>query len=142
MIEEWRPVVGFEGLYEVSNLGRLRGARRKGTDGRISRPCGYVRIRLYRDGVGYAVKVHRLVLEAFVGPCPSEMEGCHNNGKPDDNRVTNLRWDTRGHAKLTIAAVIEARNLNKAGASYNSLAKRYGVSSSTMRSAIVGKTWA
>ncbi len=38
--------------------------------------------------------VHRLVLEAFVGPCPPGMEGCHNNGDPWDNQLSNLRWDT------------------------------------------------
>jgi hypothetical protein len=39
--------------------------------------------------------VHRLVLEAFVGPCPAGMEACHNNGVRTDNRLENLRWDTR-----------------------------------------------
>lgn len=39
-------------------------------------------------------KVHRLVLEAFVGPCPIGMEGCHNDGVPEHNRLGNLRWDT------------------------------------------------
>jgi hypothetical protein len=39
-------------------------------------------------------KVHRLVLETFVGPCPDGMECCHNNGDPADNRLENLRWDT------------------------------------------------
>lgn len=49
--------------------------------------CIYWRGRKYR--------VHRLVLEAFVGPCPPGMECCHNNGNPADNRLENLRWDTR-----------------------------------------------
>lgn len=39
-------------------------------------------------------QVHRLVLEAFVGPCPAGMVGCHNNGDHTDNRLENLRWDT------------------------------------------------
>lgn len=39
--------------------------------------------------------VHHIVLEAFVGPCPEGMEGCHNDGDPTNNRVDNLRWDTR-----------------------------------------------
>lgn len=38
--------------------------------------------------------VHRLVLEAFVGPCPFGMEGCHNDGDPTNNNLVNLRWDT------------------------------------------------
>ncbi len=39
--------------------------------------------------------VHRLVLETFVGPCPDKQECCHNNGNSLDNRISNLRWDTR-----------------------------------------------
>jgi hypothetical protein len=48
-------------------------------------------------GVGKVVcrYVHRLVLEAFVGPCPEGMEACHNNGDTADNRLVNLRWDTK-----------------------------------------------
>lgn len=39
--------------------------------------------------------VHRLVLEAFVGPCPSGMEACHKDGDGSNNKLSNLRWDTR-----------------------------------------------
>ncbi len=56
---------------------------------------GYHQVALYRDGQKHWFMVHRLVLEAFVGPCPEGMEGCHNNGNPADNRLSNLRWDTR-----------------------------------------------
>lgn len=45
------------------------------------------------------VAVHRLVLEAFVGPCPPGMECCHNNGVASDNRLCNLRWDTSSENK-------------------------------------------
>lgn len=109
VLEEWRPVVGYEGLYEVSNLGRVRGLdriianNRPGTTrtwrGRILRQTirdtGHRTLHLARDGHPRARGVHCLVLEAFVGPCPPGMEACHNNGIPNDNRLTNLRWDTR-----------------------------------------------
>ena len=42
-------------------------------------------------------KIHRLVLENFIGDCPVGMEGCHNNGIADDNRLSNLRWDTHSN---------------------------------------------
>ena len=45
-------------------------------------------------GIGGTKYIHRLVLEAFVGPCPEGMETCHNNGVRTDNRLENLRWDT------------------------------------------------
>lgn len=55
---------------------------------------GYLRAKLTRDAKSKLIMVHRLVLEAFVGPCPDGLEGCHGNGIPDDNRLDNLRWDT------------------------------------------------
>lgn len=51
-------------------------------------------VSLRRDNETVITRVHRLVLEAFVGPCPHWMEGCHNDGNPLNNAVTNLRWDT------------------------------------------------
>lgn len=107
---EWRPVVGFPG-YEVSNMGevkslartvyrgdtsvrlnekRIAGVLKRNTTGR---PIARV-VTLRRDGKTYHVRIHRLVLEAFVGPCPPSMEGCHNDGNPDNNWLGNLRWDT------------------------------------------------
>ena len=67
--------------------------------GRVLRPApdasGHLRVALCPgDGRQHTKKVHRLVLEAFVGPCPDGMECCHANGDPADNRLANLRWDT------------------------------------------------
>lgn len=108
--EEWRPVVGYEGLYEVSNLGRVRSldrhvamrwpGHRQMIRGRIKRlhesaPTGYLATGLARDGQKVTKRVHLLVLEAFVGPRPDGMEACHNNGDMHDNRASNLRWDTK-----------------------------------------------
>jgi len=47
------------------------------------------------DGLEHSAHVHRLILSAFVGPCPPEMIACHNNGNGWDNRLSNLRWDTK-----------------------------------------------
>jgi len=105
--EEFRPVVGFEGRYEVSNLGRVRSLPhiqlgRNGKPikrlGRILRPGrhnkhGHVSVVL---GRGNTRQVHRLVLEAFVGPCPPGEETCHDpDPDPTNNRLDNLRWGTR-----------------------------------------------
>lgn len=68
-----------------------------GTDWRKLIPAkvrGYPCICLARDGKRPMFKIHRLVLEAFAGPCPEGFQGCHNNGQKDDNRIENLRWDT------------------------------------------------
>ena len=106
MEDYWRAVVGYEGYYEVSRVGEVRriapgqGARpglilRPGTD-----PTGHKRVSLTADRKKQTRKVHRLVLEAFVGPCPDGMEGCHENDIAGDNRLDNLRWDTRRANRL------------------------------------------
>ena len=109
-IEEWRPVVGYEGSYEVSAHGRVRSVDRtvefkngvrRSFHGRAIKPQptkgGHLRVTLCLGDSRRKTRVHRLVLEAFVGPCPEGMEGCHNDGNPQNNHVDNLRWDTRGN---------------------------------------------
>ena len=99
------PVVGYEGLYEVSDQGRVRSLDHTDSLGREQR--GRVLKLISRGGRrNYFVVtltdssrhlhdyVHRLVLEAFVGPCPDGMVACHYNDIGTDNRLENLRWDT------------------------------------------------
>ncbi len=100
--ETWAVIPGYEGRYEASDLGRIRSlwhmrSMRKtphvlspkiGRDGRC-------RVLLY-DGDGRTEwQVHRAVLWAHVGPCPKGQEGCHGDGDHKNNRLSNLRWDTR-----------------------------------------------
>ncbi|WP_084978779.1 NUMOD4 motif-containing HNH endonuclease [Prescottella equi] len=102
--ESWCPVPGYEGYYEVSNLGQVRGLDRYGSDGRrvagrVLKPAAHHRdrhrwVNLSRDGVARPHFVHRLVLEAFIGPCPEGQVACHWDDDPDNNSVDNLRWGT------------------------------------------------
>lgn len=109
MSERWLPVVGFEGLYEVSDLGHVRSldrlilrpdARRTKSQFRRGAPMtrfphsqqGHLQVHLSKDGRGRALSVHVLVLEAFVGPRPVGLCGLHANDIPTDNRLSNLRW--------------------------------------------------
>lgn len=122
--EDWKPVVGYEGLYEVSNHGRVRSLPREvkfGTSMRLSPqtilrprtiPSGHQTVSIYRDRKRKTAKVHRLVLEAFVGPAPEGMECCHNNGIASDNRIENLRWDTTAANRRD--SVKHGTNLNAA----------------------------
>lgn len=110
---EWRPIAGYEGFYDVSNTGLVRSHPRhypvrrygktftqfrKGQLMRLQKTChGYFEVRLRAKSRGCpnrAFLVHRLVLEAFVGPRPLGMHCCHNDGDPTNNSVDNLRWDT------------------------------------------------
>lgn len=103
--EEWKPVVGYEGLYEVSNHGRLRSLERLSKDGRklptrlLNNTAinGRVKVTLQSKVRGKPVKasLHRLVMRAFVGECPNGKEVCHNDGNPSNNNLTNLRYGTR-----------------------------------------------
>ena len=101
--EQWKSVPGYEGIYEVSDQGRVRsldridasGNRRRGQDRKpVTKASGYLKVDLCKDGRESAPSVHRLVLTAFVGPAPDGMETCHNDGNPTNNALSNLRWGT------------------------------------------------
>lgn len=98
MREEWRPVVGYEGRYEVSNDGRVRSFARS-RYGRELAPFdvhGYRRIRLRgADGRVVQVGVHRLVLMAFDRRPVGEEQARHLNDNKADNRIENLAWGSQ-----------------------------------------------
>lgn len=95
--EIWRDVNGYEGLYEVSNLGRVRSLNYNKT-GEIrmlivqKHRCGYLQVGLWKDGKHKTCTVHRLVAEAFI-PNPDNLpEVNHINEDKQSNIVTNLEW--------------------------------------------------
>lgn len=113
------------------------------------------------DGKRHVVAVHKLILLAFVGPCPSGMECCHYDGNPANNQLDNLRWDTpKGNqadkkrhgtsnegernpsAKLIEAQVREIRASYAAGGvSMSDLCRTYGITLGTVCPLINRKTW-
>lgn len=100
--ETWRPVVGWDDLYEVSDQGQVRRTAPGPSTrvGRVLKPSttskGYSVVRLYRNRVRLDKRVHRLVLEAFVGACPLGMECRHLDDDKSNNQLPNLVWGTRG----------------------------------------------
>lgn len=100
--EEWRQVKGFEGKYEVSNLGRVKSLSRNylyGHHGDIILSTndrrGYRGVTLFKDGKRYYYAVHRLVAEAFI-PNPLNLpEVNHLDENRANNEATNLEWCTR-----------------------------------------------
>jgi len=176
MEEEWRPVVGYEGLYEVSSLGRVKSVPRfvksKNQHSKYTRMAAggalspradhqYLRVNLYKHGTPRRVTVHRLVLEAFVGPKSGDVQCCHNNGDCTDNRPENLRWGTfrenmadrdkhgktavgalNGFAKLTMCDVKIIRNLyDKTDLVQDEIAKIFNVTQSHVSRIVCGNNW-
>jgi hypothetical protein len=146
--EEWRPVAGYEGIYEVSDLGRVRsldrddctGRKRKG---RVLVQCnvmGYKFVNLSRNGEQWVIRVHSLVATAFIGARSEGMTVNHKNCDKADNRAGNLEYMTiqenLSHAKDndrlgTPQKVVQAiryilqRNRNFP---YDLLAAKFGIS--------------
>lgn len=165
MNEVWKPVVGYEGRYEVSNFGRIKSFARysSGVILKLGKTAdGYPQAALTAKVGSRSLyrRVHTLVLAAFVGPRPEKFDGCHNDGSRTNNHVSNLRWASRtennhdtfihgthnrgercGLAKLTEKQVLEARKKWKAGSSLKELMLEYGLSKSAMHGAVTGLTW-
>lgn len=157
--EEWRPIPDFP-QYEVSNFGRVRNRNHKGCGPRLLRPGnvrGYQCVALSRDGKMFNRKVHRLVLEVFVGPCPDGYACAHNDGDRANNRLGNLRWatclenaqdrqkhgtqlrgETSGKSKLTEELVSEIRNSTESGAA---VARRLSLAKTTISAVRRRLTW-
>lgn len=108
-MERWLPVVGWEGLYEVSDLGLVRSLSRRVDSGRgwrvtpatVLKPRKHKRTRYNEVTLHDASTkrlstqlVHLLVAKAFVGPCPSGMECRHGDGDRDNCAASNLSWST------------------------------------------------
>jgi hypothetical protein len=169
--EVWKPVLGYEGFYEVSSIGRVKALFNGGNfhkAGRILKHwrvnTGYLQVKLCppgthsKDAIGRGI--HTLVLEAFKGPRPEDNVARHLDGKKDNNAVENLEWGTRqqnvedskrhgtfvcgeknGHAKLTNEAVKKIRELWWLGVSSNAIAEDLGLNRSTVWLAATKRTW-
>lgn len=108
MLEQWKPIVGYEGYYEVSNFGNIRSCERQVNHGlgngvrklraKIVNPWndshGYQAVSLSKFGKVKKYKVHRLVAEAFIPNPDNKPTINHINEIRDDNQVTNLEWAT------------------------------------------------
>ena len=127
--EIWKPVVGYESLYEVSSLGRVRSIPRPRAKGGIRklsvRSNGYLYLPLQKNQRKKQALVHRLVAEAFLGPQPSDRHRVtHINGQRQDNRLENLAWRVR---LVSREDVDRAAELQRAGMSIRKIADKIGI---------------
>jgi NUMOD4 motif/HNH endonuclease len=176
-VERWRDVPGFEEKYRVSDRGRVKSLARttidkhgvhrkiptkimKATPQKVDRPSLTVGLR--KDDQYHYFLVHRLVLFAFVGPCPEGMEACHfPDRNPSNNNLSNLRWDTpksnqgdrvihktdnRGirnpRVRFTEAQILEIRRLcAEKKLTQTQIAEMFGTKQSTINSIYMRYNW-
>jgi hypothetical protein len=164
--EKWKPVIGYEGWYEVSSRGHVK--RIRGGSGsragqklavRLSRH-GYPRASLSRKNKVKDVKVHHLVLEAFVGPMPQGKVCNHKDGNKQNNHVDNLEWVTpaenirhandilmvqhgerNSRAVFTENDVVEIRSLARQGLTSRAISARFGARNRQIRKIVSGEQW-
>ncbi len=170
-MSRWLPVPGFEGYYSVSDMGEVRAEPRmvrhssggcwKRVSGRVLKQiddgAGYMKVNFSREGKHFNRRVHQLVAETFLGPCPDGMEVAHDDGIRAHCALSNLRYDTplgnaadrarhdtnvtgeRNHgAKLTET---EIRAIRAAQATGTELARVFGISVSQACRIRAGRVW-
>ena len=163
--EEWKDIIGYEGLYQVSNMGRVKrcnAIRLKAITQR--KDNGYCVVTLHRNNKGTTRYIHRIILEAFVGPCPEGMECRHLDGEQKHNVLSNLTWGTHyenaqdttkhgnhfqpdcrgskhGEAKLTEDDIPRIRHLLEMKVIQKEIAEQFGVSQGLISRIKLRKNW-
>jgi hypothetical protein len=168
-VEVWKPVVGYEGLYEVSDHGRVRSLRNRRWCGShwyevpisamkatIARN-GYPVVRLTKEGRGRTVAVHTIVLTAFCSSKPAGQECRHLNGNPQDSRLCNLAWgtplenteDRKRHGTMPQGpkhhaaklTIEQVLKIRTATGAHREIAQRYGIAASAVSTIKSRKSW-
>lgn len=164
MIETWKDIRGYEGVYQVSDAGHVRLLidRRGVKAGHVISPFqmhGYTYVRLRLGGKSRVFLLHRLMLETFKPrPNAARLTAIHDNDRLNDNRLENLVWCTQAEAqarrrvrvlrgedvklsKLTSAAVREIRRLYAEGFQQSDIAGSFGVNQATVSRVVSGRSW-
>jgi len=103
--EEWKDVVGFEGLYSVSNIGRVKNIKRNKIRAQFMSK-GYLTLIIYNVNSRYT-PVHRLVAQAFIPNTENKPQVNHINGIKSDNKTANLEWATCSENQIHSFYVLE-----------------------------------
>lgn len=170
MREVWKNIPGYQGLYQVSDLGHVKSfVCWRGTNIRILKQAedshGYFGVCLYKQKKGKFRYIHQLVLITFVGPRSHKMECRHLNDNRKDNRLINLTYGTRSDnlfdrtrngisntgdhkgvknqmAKLLEEDVVGIRKLLKDGLlTHRQIGDKFGVTGSLISMINTGKRW-
>ena len=163
-IEQWKDVVGYEGLYRVSDLGRVLSLNYNRSDNvkilkKEHTKKGYLRVCFYKNKIRSKILVHRIIANNFIENNKIKKEVNHINGVKFDNRVENLEWCTssenvkhswnnnltyalkgeiHGMSKLKTNQVLEIR---KSELPISKLSEIYKISKTHVHRVITKKTW-
>lgn len=155
MNEIWKDIPGYEGLYQVSNIGRVKSLKRTFYSGKnlqtrktyeqnILAPrfykTGYVYFGLSKDGIVKKLKAHRLVALAFIPNPENKPEVDHINTVRSDNRIENLRWATKSENQRNVIT-LERSSACKMGDKNPMIIKRRPIKQIDMTTGKVIKTW-
>lgn len=164
--ERWNDIKGFEGLYQVSNMGRVKSFNRivyssqgrkylkKGRIFKQQKNNNYYRVvALRKDRKSCARTIHSLVLETFVGDCPYGYEAMHLDNDRTNNKLSNLKWgtisenqlqrhkDKTANGKLKPREVMLIKKLIKNKIKTILLSKMFKVSKSAIKDIKKGRWW-
>jgi NUMOD4 motif/HNH endonuclease len=156
-MEIWKDIVSYDGLYQVSNLGRVKSLKRNRETifKLLINRDGYPVCQLFYNKKHISYKIHRLVALSFIPNPENKTTVNHINGVKTDNRVENLEWNTRsenilhafqiglkksskgisnGRSKLTEKEVLKIRLLLSKGMKQNDISKKFNISTQTISS--------
>ena len=165
-MEQWKDILGYEGLYKISNKGRVKSLSRKYKHRNGYRTVnesirtlsknkdGYMQLALSKEGNKISYGVHRLMAIAFIPNQKNKRTVNHINGDKVDNRIENIEWASDKenihhacinglrHSKLTINEVKEIKELLKEKKlKQYEIAKLYGVTKWNITKINTGKHW-
>jgi len=158
MNEVWKDISGYEGFYQVSNLGRVRRLTVLKTSHKYDK---YLKVDLSKESKVKTFRIHKLVANAFLNKINNDLVVNHKDGNKRNNRLDNLEYvtqsenvkhslrnglskefgETHSRAKLTEKIVLEMRSLHKNGMSVSKIADTYHMSYNTTLDAVRKKTW-
>jgi len=125
--ETWKDVVGYENLYKISSLGKVKSIARNTTSGELikisSYSSGYLYATLLKNGIAKHYKIHRLVAEAFISNSENKPYVNHINCVKSDNNVTNLEWCTPRENNTHYVKTIK-KSSKYVGVSYSKITKK------------------
>ena len=170
-MEVFKDILGYEGLYQVSNLGKVKSTERKAkhwsgglltVKSRIMKPftskCGYLIVSISKNSIDNKFLIHRLVSNAFIPNPYNKPQVNHINGIKTDNRVVNLEWNTRSenikHADNSGLRNLKGKNnsrsklseidvfeIRKSDKPIIFLSKKYNVGRNCISKVLHKKTW-